>query len=512
MDQLQQFARTSRAYTYILIVLSNMLAVTTYWVVQIYFTADAIALSAALIVALVTPLVVTAVISSFFMQPLTFLWQAILYIAPENSSVAAPDINKARHGKALITNLVNHVYQLADVSTQVAQVTAKEQDSAGAQFITNLLPIPVAILDKDQNILFANHELQKHFGEEAMDTTGKNIYSLLNLSFQSEDTLEKWLKATKAKSVTSTKIWRRVKLQSPEETGESVFFDLAAYYNKANPAGYETVLALFDQTDTYGKDEQDVDFVSLVVHELRTSITMLRGYIEVIEEEVEQTADDELKEFLQKTRAAAAQLAAFVNNILNVARIEDGQMLLRLQEENWSETLSSTLDNLSLRAKVYGITIQRNIADNLPTVGIDRVSMYQVMSNLIDNAIKYSKNSKEIVVTTKLTSDGLVETTVEDFGVGIPQSAVQKLFTKFYRDHRNKSQVGGTGLGLYLCKTIIKAHEGNIWVRSKEGEGSTFGFTVLPYSELADELKNNDNKDIVRNAHGWIKNHSLYRR
>ncbi len=73
-------------------------------------------------------------------------------------------------------------------------------------------------------------------------------------------------------------------------------------------------------------------------------------------------------------------------------------------------------------------------------------------------------------------------------------------------------QIGGTGLGLYLCKAIVTAHGGNIWIRSKEGEGSTFGFTLLPFDNLTEELKLSGNKEIVRSAHGWIKNHSLYRR
>jgi two-component system sensor histidine kinase VicK len=86
------------------------------------------------------------------------------------------------------------------------------------------------------------------------------------------------------------------------------------------------------------------------------------------------------------------------------------------------------------------------------------------------------------------------------------------LFDKFYRNHRTKTEVGGTGLGLFLCKSIIDAHGGQIWAKSKEGEGSTFGFTLVPYAKLADELKTGDNADITRTAHGWIKNHSLYRR
>ncbi len=84
------------------------------------------------------------------------------------------------------------------------------------------------------------------------------------------------------------------------------------------------------------------------------------------------------------------------------------------------------------------------------------------------------------------------------------------LFEKFYRSHRSRNQVGGTGLGLYLSKAIVDAHGGRLWVRSREGQGSTFGFTVQPYTNLADKQKNGD--DITRGAHGWIKNHSLYSR
>src|ERR1019366_854776 len=103
-------------------------------------------------------------------------------------------------------------------------------------------------------------------------------------------------------------------------------------------------------------------------------------------------------------------------------------------------------------------------------------------------------------------------TTVQDFGLGISSSIMPNLFTKFYRDHRNRAQIGGTGLGLYLSKAIVTAHGGNLWVRSTEGKGSVFGFTLLPYEKLSQEIKSKDDEKIVRSAHGWIKNHSYYRK
>ncbi len=219
-----------------------------------------------------------------------------------------------------------------------------------------------------------------------------------------------------------------------------------------------------------------------------------------------------MTDFMFKMNASAQQLAAFVNNILNVARVDGDQLVLELHEENWGEIIRSAANTLALRAKVRGITLEFSIAQDLPTVGVDRVSIYEVISNLVDNAIKYSGNSKHIRINTHLTQDSLVETTVQDWGVGVPTSVVPNLFNKFYRNHRNQSQIGGTGLGLYLSKAIVSAHGGNIWVRSKDGEGSTFGFTVLPYSQLTAERKASGNSEITRDAHGWIKNHSLYRR
>ena len=182
-------------------------------------------------------------------------------------------------------------------------------------------------------------------------------------------------------------------------------------------------------------------------------------------------------------------------------------------KKKWENVLRSTLETLNLRAQVHGKQIVLQLQSNLPTVAIDRITISEVIINLIDNAIKYSNKSNRIIVRSYVGNNGMVETTVQDFGIGIPANIIGNLFEKFYRNHRSRAQVGGTGLGLYLSKSIVTAHGGQIWVQSKENEGSTFGFSLVPYTQLAAELKKSDNKeDITRIAHGWIKNHSFYRR
>jgi signal transduction histidine kinase len=325
-----------------------------------------------------------------------------------------------------------------------------------------------------------------------------------------QHTFDSWLEKVRDTQVTATRIWERVRLNLPD-TKETRLFDLVAYYNKSNPDGFEIMLTLFDRTRQYSQDEQAMSFLALAVHELRTPLTLLRGYIDVFEEELGGKLDPELTGYLNKMKATAQQLTSFIGNVLNVSRFENDQLLLNLREEGWAPLLQSAVDDVELRAKVRGIKFSLKIDENLPKVGADAVSIYEVVNNLLDNAIKYSKPNGEVAIHTYLTHDGLVETTVQDTGVGIPEAAMGNLFDKFYRDYRNRTQVGGTGMGLYLSKAIVTAHGGNIWVRSKEGEGSTFGFTLIPYSKLEKDKKG-DKGDIVRTAHGWIKNHSMYRR
>lgn len=444
------------------------------------------------------------------LAPLKMLREAILHVSPENTRTSAPNLDTLRLGHELVTSLSLQVYQMASTPGQSSQAQAAGLDER-AKIVISSLPNPLFVVNKDQAIVFANVAAHTYLGVQNPELIGKNIYSVLDLSFPTEDTLDSWLATSRTSAATASKSWEHVRLKLADAKLPKQF-DMSAYYNRDNPSGIETILTLFDRTTTYARDDQDIGYVALAVHELRTPLTLLRGYIELFEDELGGQLTPELKDFMYKMQASAQQLAAFVNNILNVARVESDQMILQLDEESWPDIVKNVVEDMNLRAQIHGRTITYTMPDNLPTVGADRVSVYEVLANLLDNAIKYSGKSQKIVVSSTLTKEGLVETTVQDWGVGIPESVLPNLFEKFYRNHRTQAQVGGTGLGLYLCKAIIEAHGGNIWIRSKEGQGTVIGFTLQPYVMVAHKLKGSDNRDIVRGAHGWIKNHSLYRR
>ncbi|MGH7233911.1 MAG: ATP-binding protein [Candidatus Saccharimonadales bacterium] len=447
------------------------------------------------------------VLSKRLISPVQALWQLIIHITP-TGGLPPPNIDSLKVGRELVADLSAQVLQLTATAATQAPNTSSD---ISHNFIANNLPLPLFILDAQETVVFANNHAGEYIGINPKDIVGKNFYMIMDMSFPSEQTLDKWLKQAKSTSATATMSWERVRL-NVLDNHPTRLFDLAAYYNKDNSMRQETLLVVFDHTKQYSQDDQAINFIALSVHELRTPLTLLRGYIEALETELNDNTNPELQQFMLKMSATAQQLTVFVNNILNVARVDNDQLQLQLHEENWGDIVVSAVNAISLRAKVRGIAIETNITPNLPKVGVDRLSVYEVINNLLDNAIKYSGDSKVIKVDAHLSKDGLVETTVQDFGLGINPSIMPNLFTKFYRDHRNRSQIGGTGLGLYLSKAIITAHGGNIWIRSTPGEGSVFGFTVQPYAMLAAEVKNSDNKEIVRGAHGWIKNHSLYRR
>jgi signal transduction histidine kinase len=447
------------------------------------------------------------------LKPLGAIWQAILHLSPTEQGVAAPQTNDLTVGRELVTSLLSQVYQLANIADKAAGEQKQLTRNLHNNFVAQNLPLPLIVMDRADNVTYANEAAAVYLGIAAEDMHGKNIYMVLDMYFPSEDTFENWLKKVKSGNATAASSWERVKLDVREERPTRMF-DLTAYYNRDNPDGHETMLVMFDHTKQYSQDDQAISFIALSVHELRTPLTLLKGYIEVFEEELGKDINPELQGFMLKMRDMSDQLTAFVNNILNVARVEGNQLELKLQQSDWSRVLKSALETVSLRARVRGITLHAKIHPGLPAVGIDPISITEVLNNLIDNAIKYSGTGKVIEIETRLNREGLIETTVRDYGLGISTSILPNLFTKFYRDHRNRAQIGGTGLGLYLSKAIVTAHGGNIWVNSKEGEGSVFGFTLVPYAQLAEGRKQpaDGEQAITRSAHGWIKNHSLYRR
>ncbi len=516
MNHLKRLNHQVFMYLFMVVLLSNLILAMGWYVAteRFHFSLSTILIGGSFTVLLLVG-GLAWLATSALMQPVRMLWQAILHVSPEPSTAPAPKLDQIHLGRELVTSLVMQVYQLA--SNNGVELKATAASSNASNEIMNSLPLPLITMNKEQSVLFVNDAARKYLGQTAAEVVGKNVYDILDLSFSSEDTYDTWLATARASSATASHSWEHVRLKA-KESDEVQRFDMAAYYSKDHPSGVESAIALFDHGVSYSQSEQAIDFVALAVHELRNPLTLLRGYIDVFEDELDGKLDKEMAGFMKKMQVAAQQMASFINNILNVARVEEGQLVLELHEQTWGELVASVIKDYEVQASIHGMTLEFSAPAELPTVGADRISIYEVLSNLLENAIKYSgAGPKKIVVRTALRKDGMIETTVQDNGVGIAETSLGHLFEKFYRSHHTRQQVSGTGLGLYLCKAIVEAHGGQIWVESKEGQGATFGFTLQPYVMIAHKLKTSsaaegDSNGIVRVAHGWIKNHSLYRK
>lgn len=512
MDHLGKLKAQLRNYTALLYFGVVALVLGLYWLADKYLSLpELLILVASIVLALILCVIAAGYLITKALEPLSMVWQAMLYISPENNDTSAPNLKHSSVGKELVASMVSQLYQLASKSSDIMD-SAHREHAVQAATVVSHMPLPLFVFNNQQIVINASDSGLAYCEIESSELFGKPLYENVILEFSSERTLEAWLIDCEKNKVTDTAYWERVRLRLKNDESKIKQCDIAAYYNRDNPSGAEFIVTMFDRTNRYDQDDASLGFIALAVHELRTPLTTLRGYIEVFEDELSPTLDDELKDFMHKMRLSANQLSAFVNNILNVAKIEGNQLELHLTSADWSSVLTIAVEDMGLKARINNKIIELKIAPNLPPVAVDKVSILEVINNLLDNAIKYSEQSKRIIITANLTRDGMIETTVQDFGVGISQSVIPNLFEKFYRNHRTRSQIGGTGLGLYLSKAIVDAHGGQIWVKSKEGEGSLFGFSIKPYSELAQQQKKGDNVGITRSAHGWIKNHSLYRR
>ncbi|HUD07493.1 MAG TPA: ATP-binding protein [Candidatus Saccharimonadales bacterium] len=511
MDQLPKFRMRTADYIAAVILINDLVLGGIGWIVHHYWHISTGWLILALgCVAVLAAMLLSWLMSNYLTKPLALIAQAIAHIAPDNEAVAAPNTNSIHLGREIVSAMAMQIYQITNATTRLTNDLEVKNIDLHNNVIAKYLPLPLIVINQDSNIVYANEAALQYVKKTEPAVLNQNINSVLDMYFKDNNTFENWLTYSRTNTVVANKKWEHVRLDLPD-TQTPLFFDLAAYFSKGHPYGYETIMVLFDHTNLYSQDDTAMNYVALAVHELRTPLTLLRGYIEALEEHMSNKLTVQDSAFVKQMDAAAQQLVTFINNVLNVARINDDQFAIQLHEENWSQVLLSAINDMKLRAAVQGITIELSIEPNLPTVAVDKLGIYEVICNLIDNAIKYSAESKKIIVHSGLNNDRLVETSIQDFGVGIPESVMPNLFDKFYRSHRSRNQINGTGLGLYLSKTIISAHETNIWVNSKEGQGSTFSFTILPFARLSKNA-NGDQANNINNVHGWIKNHSLYRR
>lgn len=445
-------------------------------------------------------IIVALLVLQISSEPLRVVTQAVAHVSNDPVVTPPPEINIGRYEHSGLKAVVQAIYELAINMPKTTADSGTPSDFF--KVLTDGMPCGIIAMDANGAIVYAN--------AMAPATPTPDGDKTISLIFEQNDDLAKWLADCQANKVRDDHLWLRVADKPPGEEGRRIF-DVMGHYQKNAQAGIEVLLVAFNRTAAYAPDQDDMDFIALAAHELRGPITVIRGYLDVLTDELGSKLDADQHVLLERLQVSAERLSGYINNILNVSRYDRSRFTMHPQEDNVLDIFKSLIPDLALRARTQRRKLSFQIPQDLPTIAADRTSLSEVVINLIDNAIKYSHEDGEITIGASL-KENFVEITVTDNGIGMPESVVGNLFNKFYRSHRSREAVGGTGLGLYICKAIVEGHGGTIWVRSKEGQGTTFGFTLPVYASVARSLANGDNKDITQRSEGWIKNHAMYRR
>ena len=218
------------------------------------------------------------------------------------------------------------------------------------------------------------------------------------------------------------------------------------------------------------------EFVSNISHELRTPLASMRAVVDTLRDGALEDPPV-ARRFLDHLDAEIDALTQMVQELLELSRIESGQVPMRLIPISVPEVVEPPIERLRLQAEREGLSLQVELPDHFPQVLADAERIQQVLTNLLHNAIKFTPAGGHVRVTAERQGNEII-VSVRDTGVGIPQELLPRIFERFFKADRARATIG-TGLGLAIAKHIVQAHGGRIWVESVEGRGSTFSFSLL---------------------------------
>ena len=225
-------------------------------------------------------------------------------------------------------------------------------------------------------------------------------------------------------------------------------------------------------------DEAKNEFISMASHQLRTPLTSIKGYLDMMLEGDLGKISPTQRAVLREAFSSSERMVRLINDFLNVSRLQTGKFTIDKQSVDIAQILRDEVSLLKVVADQRSVEMVLKIDKKIPSLAVDSEKIRQVMLNMIDNAIYYSNPHKKVVITLK-SSGKMIEFSVKDSGIGVPKSEQTNLFGKFFRGtNAKKRRPDGTGVGLFLAKKVILSHDGEMIFESEEGKGSTFGFRL----------------------------------
>ena len=256
--------------------------------------------------------------------------------------------------------------------------------------------------------------------------------------------------------------------------GEPVPVDLTArFVRDGDGRVVQAVCVLRDASARNRGDSQRGELISTLAHELRSPLTSVKGFTSTLLHRWERFSDDQKRQMLATVNMDADRVTRLIRELLDVSRIDAGRLELRRKEFDLAAMAEGVVGRFDLQHD--GHSFQITFPDGFPRVYADPDKIEQVLTNLVENAVKYSDGGP--VTVTGAVTDAEVEVAVRDQGVGVPTEQLPLIFTKFYR-RAGHEVTGGTGLGLFIARGLVEAHNGRIWADSAPGQGTTLRFRL----------------------------------
>ena len=222
-------------------------------------------------------------------------------------------------------------------------------------------------------------------------------------------------------------------------------------------------------------------FVTIVSHELRTPLTSIKGFVENMLQELTGPLNDKQTHYLSRIQLNVERLTRMLNELLDLSKIEAGKMELLRRSMSLHDVFADLLEGFRPLAQLKSISMEVTPTEGMPTVHADRDKLYEVLANLLDNAIKFTPTGGQVQIGAQILDSRYIKVGVSDTGCGISEEHLLKIFDKFYRVPSSSAQIAGAGLGLAITRGLVELHGGTIAVESVSGQGSHFYFT-LPYN------------------------------
>ncbi len=406
------------------------------------------------------------IILSRFLKPLKQIAFACRQMKKGNLNITLPVDKKTEIGELsetfneTIKSLKNFNFYLNQ-----ARLRTEEEKNRSIDIINNFAD-GLLVFDKENHLSLINPQAKEFLNVESEEVVGKHISKLSGFGYFGEliQSLKKEQK----------EIFREELVLSP-----NLILEISSIFIVRARIKQGMLVILHNITREKKIEEMKTEFVSLAAHQLRTPLSAIKWTIKMMMDGDLGPLTEKQKNFLNRTYCSNERMINLINDLLSVARIEEGRYMFKVLSFDLEEMVVSSLNSLEERFLTKDIKLVFNKPQTkLPQTIGDKEKIGLAIQNLIENALRYTPSGGEVTVSLKNATMG-IELCIKDTGIGIPSNQLHRVFSKFFRaDNVTKVDTEGTGLGLYLTKNIIEAHKGRIWFETKEGEGSTFCFNL----------------------------------